>query len=60
MVAGDFIASARVSKSLPLQVAAVCYRKQGGAVIVHGISEDTVRLAIANPIVMIASGEPED
>jgi N-acyl-D-aspartate/D-glutamate deacylase len=31
------------------------YRKQGGAVIVHGISEDTVRLAIANPIVMIAS-----
>jgi hypothetical protein len=31
------------------------YRKQGGAVINHGMSEDTVRLAIANPIVMIAS-----
>ena len=31
------------------------YRKQGGAVISHGISEDTVRLAVSNPIVMIAS-----
>ena len=31
------------------------YRKQGGSVIVHGMSEETVRLAIANPIVMIAS-----
>jgi N-acyl-D-aspartate/D-glutamate deacylase len=31
------------------------YRKQGGAVISPGISEDTVRLAVANPIVMIAS-----
>ncbi len=31
------------------------YRKQGGSVIVHGMSEETVRLAIANPMVMIAS-----
>ena len=31
------------------------YRKQGGSVISHGMSEETVRLAIANPIVMIAS-----
>jgi len=31
------------------------YRKQGGSVIVHGISEETVRLAVANPSVMIAS-----
>ncbi|HTB14165.1 MAG TPA: amidohydrolase family protein [Bryobacteraceae bacterium] len=31
------------------------YRKQGGAVINHGMSEETVRLAIANPMVMIAS-----
>jgi N-acyl-D-aspartate/D-glutamate deacylase len=31
------------------------YRKIGGAVINHGMSEETVRLAVANPIVMIAS-----
>ncbi len=31
------------------------YRKQGGAVISHGMSEETVRLAVGNPIVMIAS-----
>ncbi len=31
------------------------YRKVGGAVINHGMSEETVRLAVANPIVMIAS-----
>jgi N-acyl-D-aspartate/D-glutamate deacylase len=31
------------------------YRKQGGSVISHGMSEETVRLAVANPIVMIAS-----
>jgi dihydroorotase len=31
------------------------YRKVGGSVISHGMSEETVRLAIANPIVMIAS-----
>ncbi len=31
------------------------YRKIGGSVISHGMSEDTVRLAVANPIVMIAS-----
>ena len=31
------------------------YRKLGGRVIVHGMSEENVRLAVANPIVMIAS-----
>ncbi|MDQ6759679.1 MAG: amidohydrolase family protein [Acidobacteriota bacterium] len=31
------------------------YRKQGGMVAVHSIPEDMVRLAIANPMVMIAS-----
>jgi N-acyl-D-aspartate/D-glutamate deacylase len=31
------------------------YRKVGGAVINHGMSEETVRLAVANPMVMIAS-----
>jgi N-acyl-D-aspartate/D-glutamate deacylase len=31
------------------------YRKEGGTVISHGMSEDTVRLAVANPMVMIAS-----
>ncbi len=31
------------------------YRKQGGMVAVHSIPEDIVRLAIANPMVMIAS-----
>lgn len=31
------------------------YRKVGGSVISHGMSEETVRLAVANPIVMIAS-----
>jgi len=31
------------------------YRKIGGSVISHGMSEETVRLAIGNPIVMIAS-----
>jgi dihydroorotase len=31
------------------------YRKTGGSVIVHGMNEETVRLAVANPIVMIAS-----
>jgi N-acyl-D-aspartate/D-glutamate deacylase len=31
------------------------YRKIGGSVISHGMSEETVRLAVANPIVMIAS-----
>ncbi len=31
------------------------YRKIGGSVIVHGMTEDTVRLALANPMVMIAS-----
>jgi len=31
------------------------YRKQGGQVISHGISEDTVKLGIANSSVMIAS-----
>jgi N-acyl-D-aspartate/D-glutamate deacylase len=31
------------------------YRKQGGMVAVHSIPEDVVRIAVANPIVMIAS-----
>ena len=31
------------------------YRKIGGSVISHGMSEETVRLAVANPSVMIAS-----
>jgi dihydroorotase len=31
------------------------YRKQGGMVAVHSIPEDIVRLAMANPLVMIAS-----
>jgi len=31
------------------------YRKQGGMVAVHSIPEDMVRVAVANPIVMIAS-----
>ena len=31
------------------------YRKQGGSVIIFNIPEDVVRLAIANPMVMIAS-----
>ena len=31
------------------------YRKLGGSVINHGMSEETVRLAVANPLVMIAS-----
>jgi dihydroorotase len=31
------------------------YRKQGGMVAVHSIPEDVVKLAIANPLVMIAS-----
>jgi N-acyl-D-aspartate/D-glutamate deacylase len=33
----------------------VRYRKQGGMVAIHGIPEDVVRAAIANPMVMIAS-----
>ncbi len=31
------------------------YRRQGGMVAVHGIPEEVVKLAMANPIVMIAS-----
>lgn len=31
------------------------YRKQGGMVAIHSIPEDIVRLAMANPMVMIAS-----
>ena len=31
------------------------YRKQGGMVIIHSIPEETARLAMANPIVMVAS-----
>jgi dihydroorotase len=31
------------------------YRKQGGQLISHGISEDTVRIGLASPLVMIAS-----
>ena len=31
------------------------YRKQGGFVAVHSIPEDIVRLALANPLVMVAS-----
>jgi dihydroorotase len=31
------------------------YRKQGGSVIMHKIPEDTVRAALASPLVMIAS-----
>jgi N-acyl-D-aspartate/D-glutamate deacylase len=31
------------------------YRKQGGMVVIHSIPEEIVRLAIANPTVMIAS-----
>jgi N-acyl-D-aspartate/D-glutamate deacylase len=31
------------------------YRKQGGMVAIHSIPEDVVRLAMANPLVMIAS-----
>src|ERR1700748_3552075 len=33
------------------------YRKQGGMVAVHSIPEDIVKLAIGNPLVMIASDE---
>lgn len=33
----------------------VRYRKQGGMVAIHSIPEDVVRLALANPLVMIAS-----
>ena len=33
----------------------VKYRKEGGAVISHGIAEETVRLGLSNPMVMIAS-----
>jgi N-acyl-D-aspartate/D-glutamate deacylase len=33
----------------------VRYRKQGGMVVIHSIPEEIVRLAIANPMVMIAS-----
>src|SRR2546430_6308608 len=32
------------------------YRKQGGSVIMHKIPEETVRTALASPLVMIASG----
>ena len=31
------------------------YRKQGGIVVIHSIPEEAARLAVANPIVMIAS-----
>ena len=31
------------------------YRQQGGMVAIHSIPEDIVRLAIANPLTMIAS-----
>jgi dihydroorotase len=31
------------------------YRKQGGYVAIHAIPEDIVRLALANPLVMVAS-----
>jgi N-acyl-D-aspartate/D-glutamate deacylase len=31
------------------------YRKQGGTVIVHSMSEETIRMAMAHPMVMIAS-----
>ena len=31
------------------------YRKQGGMVVIHSIPEEMVRLAVANPIVMVAS-----
>jgi N-acyl-D-aspartate/D-glutamate deacylase len=31
------------------------YRKQGGVVVIHAIPEEAARLAVANPIVMIAS-----
>jgi dihydroorotase len=31
------------------------YRKQGGMVAIHSIPEDVVKLALANPLVMIAS-----
>jgi dihydroorotase len=33
----------------------VRYRKQGGMVVIHSIPEEIVRLAIGNPMVMIAS-----
>jgi len=33
----------------------VQYRKLGGMVVIHSIPEETVRLAVANPLVMIAS-----
>ena len=33
----------------------VRYRKQGGMVVIHSIPEEMVRLAVANPLVMIAS-----
>ena len=33
----------------------VRYRKQGGMVVIHSIPEEVVRLAVANPLVMIAS-----
>jgi dihydroorotase len=33
----------------------VRYRKQGGMVMIHSIPEEIVRLAVANPLVMIAS-----
>src|ERR1700720_157734 len=31
------------------------YRKQGGVVVIHSIPEESARIAVANPIVMIAS-----
>jgi N-acyl-D-aspartate/D-glutamate deacylase len=31
------------------------YRKQGGVVVIHSIPEEAARIAVANPIVMIAS-----
>ncbi len=31
------------------------YRKQGGMVVIHSIPEEMVRVAVANPLVMIAS-----
>jgi dihydroorotase len=33
----------------------VRYRKQGGMVVIHNIPEEAARLAVANPLVMIAS-----
>jgi len=34
------------------------YRKEGGAVVIFSIPEEDVRIAVANPIVMIASDGP--